>query len=101
MIHIYSTKDTEGTKKNLRINSPVFKGLLHTHKVRPYSIQPRALKNTFIEDTRNTAHRTVMPQPPSEQAPQDLTQLSQSTSAASCFPESRQSSEISSLSRLF
>ena len=47
------------------------------------------------------AHRTMMPQSPSEQAPWDLTQLSQLPSAApSYFPESHGQSEISSLSKV-
>ena len=57
---------------------------------------------TFIEeDTRNIVHRTMTPQSPSKQAPWDLTQFSQSPSAAlSCFPESHWWSEMSSLSKV-
>ena len=51
-----------------------------------------------IQDTRNTVHRTMMPQSPSK-LPWDFTQFFQSPSAApSCFRESHQRSEISSLS---
>ena len=54
-----------------------------------------------IQDTRNILHRTMMPQYPSKKVPWDLTQFSQSLSAAmSCFPESHQQSEISSLSKV-
>ena len=50
--------------------------------------------------TRNIVHRTAMPQSPPKQAPWDLTQFSQSPSAASsCFPESHWWSGISSLSK--
>ena len=53
------------------------------------------------EDTRNIVHRTTMPQPPSKQAPWDLTQFSHSPSAALLYlPESHQRSEISSLSKV-
>ena len=56
---------------------------------------------TFIEDTRNIIYRTTIPQSPSKQAPWDLTQFSQSPSAApSYFPEPHQWSEISSLSKV-
>ena len=60
-------------------------------------------KETFIEeDTRNIAHRTMMLQSPSTEAPWDLTQFSQSPSAALLyFPESHRWSETSSLSRRF
>ena len=56
---------------------------------------------TFIEEnTRNIAHRTVTPQPLSQQAPWGLTQLSQSPSAALLyFPAPRRWSEIHSLSK--
>ena len=51
--------------------------------------------------SRNIVYRTTMPQSPSKQAPWDLTQFSQSPSAAlSYFPESHQQSEISSLSKV-
>ena len=54
-----------------------------------------------IQDTRNTVHRTMMPQLPSKQAPWDLTQFSQSPSAApSYFPESQWWSETCSLSKV-
>ena len=54
-----------------------------------------------IKDTRNIVHKTMTPQFPSKQAPWDLTQVSQSPSAAlSYFPESLQWSEISSLSKV-
>ena len=68
----------------------------------PEGIQPRTMKNTVIEeDTRNTVHRTMMPQSPSKQASWDLTQFSQSPSAAaSCFPESHQQSATSSLPKV-
>ena len=50
-----------------------------------------------IQDTKNAVHRTMTPQFPSKQAPWDLTQFSQSPSAAlSYFPESHQQSKISS-----
>ena len=57
---------------------------------------------TFIEkDKRNIVHRTMTPQSPSKYAPWDLTQFSQLPSATlSCFPESHQQSEISSLSQV-
>ena len=61
-------------------------------------------RETFIEedtDIRNTALRTMMPQSPSNSAPWDLTQLSQSPSAApSYFPESHWQFEISSFSKV-
>ena len=58
--------------------------------------------DTFIdEDTRNIVHRKMMPQSLSKWAPWDLTQFSQSPSAAPLyFPESHQWSEISSLSKV-
>ena len=56
---------------------------------------------TFIEDTRNTVHRTMTPQSPSKEAPWDLTLFSQLPSAALLyFPESQRRSEISSLSKV-
>ena len=57
---------------------------------------------TFIEeDTRNIVHRTMTPQSPSKEATWDLTQFSQSPSAASSyFPASHRRSEISSLSKV-
>ena len=57
---------------------------------------------TFIEeDIRNIVHRTMMPQSPSKWAPWDLTQVSQSSSAAPLyFPESHWWSEISSLPKV-
>ena len=54
-----------------------------------------------IPDTRSIVHRTTMPQSPSKQTLWDLTQFSQSPSAApSYFPESYLQSEISSLSKM-
>ena len=54
-----------------------------------------------IQDTRNTVHRTMMPQSPSKWAPWDLTQFSQSLPVApSYFPESHRQSEISSFSKV-
>ena len=57
---------------------------------------------TFTEeDTRNIVHRTMAPQSPSKWAPWDLTQSSQSSSAAPLyFLESHWQSEISSLSKV-
>ena len=56
----------------------------------------------FIEeDTRNIAHRTMMPQSPPKQVPWDLTQFCQSQLAAPLnFPESHWCCEISSLSKV-
>ena len=57
-------------------------------------------KQTFIEKDTNV-QRTMSPQSPSKLAPWDLTQFSQSPSAApSYFPESHVWSEISSLSKV-
>ena len=54
-----------------------------------------------IQDTRNIVHRTMMPRPPSKQAPWGLTQFSQSPSAVLLyFPKSHQQSEISSLTKV-
>ena len=54
-----------------------------------------------IQDTKNIVHRTMMPQSPSKQAPWDLTQFSQSPSAAlSYFSEFHWWSGISSLSKV-
>ena len=56
---------------------------------------------TFTEeDTRNIVHRTMMPQFPSKQAPQDLTQFSSLSAALSYFPESHQWCEIFYLSKV-
>ena len=57
---------------------------------------------TFIEeDTRNTVHRTMMPQSPSKWEPWDLTHFSQLPSAApSYFPESHHWSETCSPSKM-
>ena len=53
------------------------------------------------EDTRNTVHRTMSPQSPSKHTPWDLSQFSQSPSAAPLyFPEFHWQSEISSLSKV-
>ena len=62
---------------------------------------PHTMENTFIEeDTRNSVHKTKIPQCPSKKAPWDLTQFSQSPSPALLyFPESHWHSEISSLSK--
>lgn len=58
-------------------NAPVY-------EVCPQSIHPCNIKTeTFMgEDTRNTAHRTLTPQASPQEAPGDLTQLSQAPSAA-------------------
>ena len=54
-----------------------------------------------VEKIRRHCSRTMTPQSPSKWAPWDLTQVSQSPSAApSHFPESYQQSEISSLSKV-
>ena len=51
--------------------------------------------------SRNIVYRTTMPQSPSKQAPWDLTQFSQSPSAAlSYFPESHRWPEISLLPKI-
>ena len=58
---------------------------------------------TFIEEdtSYNIVHRTMTLQSPSKQAPRDLTQFSQSPSAALLyFPESHLQSETSSLSKV-
>ena len=56
----------------------------------------------FIEeDTRNTVHRTMTAQSPSNRAPRVLTQFSRSPSTAQLnFSESHQQSEICSLSKV-
>ena len=54
-----------------------------------------------IHYARSIVHRTVTPQSPSRQAPWDLTQFSQSLSAAPLYiPESHRQSEICSLSKV-
>ena len=65
-----------------------------------YEKQRHLLKN--IQDTRSIVYRTMTPQPPSKYASWDLTQFSQSPSAAPLyFPESQQWPEISSFQRWF
>ena len=73
---------------------------IYTHT--PESTQPRNMENTCIEeDTRNSVHKTKIPQCPSKKAPWDLTQFSQLPSAAPLYvPNSHQQSEISSLSKM-
>ena len=73
--------------------------LSRKYPVMYYEKQRHLLKK--IQDIRNIVHRTMMPLSPSRQAPWDLTQFSQSPSAAlSYFPESHQQSKISSLSKV-
>ena len=92
--------------------SLLFGNTVHRHKFLakarnsiscPQSIQQCYMENRHllkkIQDTRNTVHRTVMPM--GHHRPWDLTQFSQSPSAAPVyFPEFHQWSEISSLSRV-
>ena len=74
-------------------------GLSRRYPAMWYEKQRHLLKK--IQDTRNIVHRTMMPQSPSKWAPWDLTQVSQSSSAAPLyFPESHWWSEISSLSKM-
>ena len=77
------------------------------HKVCPEGIQPRNIKKKIeilIEEdtgTRNTVQKTMMPQSPSKRASWDLTQFSQSASAAPLYcPDCHRWSEISSLSKV-
>ena len=73
------------------------------YEVCPKGIQPFTMKTRDIywrryKNTRNTVHRTAMPLYPLKWAPWDLTQFSQSPSAASSyFPKSHWQSKISSL----
>ena len=63
---------------------------IHAYEVCPEGMQPCSMKNRDIYWS-NMVHRTVMPQFPSKWAPWDLTQFSQSPSAApSHFLESHQ-----------
>ena len=86
----------------LLIDSSVY--LLQRKWICPEGMQPCNLKKIHLlkkkQDIRNIVHRVTTPQSLSKQAPWDLTQFSQSPSAAlSYFPESHLWSEISSLSK--
>ena len=70
-----------------QIDNICIRGLSRRYPTVHYEQQKHLLKK--IQDTRNIVHRTMTPQSPSKQAPWDLTQFSQSPSAApSYFSES-------------
>ena len=74
-------------------------GLSRRYPAISYGKQKHLL--TKIQDTGNIVHRTMTALSPSKQAPWDLTQFSQSPSAApSYLPESHQQCEIPFLSKV-
>ena len=92
-------------ESNRHIQSIPFNGS-RLHKVCAEGVQPCKVKNRHLlkktQDTRNIVQRTMTPQSPSKQAPWDLTQFSQSPSAAlSYFPESHHGLKSLLFQRLF